>query len=289
MKCDCSWPSKKDLVYWIIFLVVFHFFNITASLAKDIKLVEYIGFAGNVTSIILGVIAILYSFYQNQTTVNASDKLDQSIKLLTEASSRVDTSVNQLHTISSVAMEVNSAASQVALASDDLKDLGNTIRDMQNNICATTVTGVEKVIKEILHKPDKNSPPINDLKKIDKAVLAKLILSGTPSLVDYFLYTALKLSEHKLQMDYSIYGRVYNEFRANVTEFSPWDNGFTNGYAFLLDSLDLMTWLGDEDISFAPELKNEILQQRSTYEKEFAFIDQQIEEHLAKHNQNPSN
>jgi hypothetical protein len=79
-----KFPDKKDFGYWILFLVIFNVFVITFRLGDNTSVVDYIGFAGTIMSLILAVIAIIYSFYQNSTYVNSTQKLESSADKIEE-------------------------------------------------------------------------------------------------------------------------------------------------------------------------------------------------------------
>ncbi|MBA9029456.1 hypothetical protein [Peribacillus huizhouensis] len=70
--------TKKDLGYWILILIGLICIILTLKLSDNASAVDYIGFAATLTSLLLSVVAIIYSFYQNSTYTSTSEKLESS-------------------------------------------------------------------------------------------------------------------------------------------------------------------------------------------------------------------
>ncbi len=68
----------------MIILVGFNIFSYTGRLAHDTTLLNYISFAGTVVSIILAVVAIIYSYYQSSAFENTTSKLEKSADFIGE-------------------------------------------------------------------------------------------------------------------------------------------------------------------------------------------------------------
>ncbi|WP_281659445.1 hypothetical protein [Halobacillus sp. Cin3] len=85
----CSFPDKKDMTYWIIILVLFSIGAFTVYYGSDKDVISHIGFGGTIVSILLALIAIIYSFYQSNTYENATHKLDTSAVKIEEATNKL--------------------------------------------------------------------------------------------------------------------------------------------------------------------------------------------------------
>ena len=59
-------------------------------------LVGYIGFAATVTSLAVGILAIVYALYSNSTFSNSSAQLSQSSKEISQTSERFTSSIKDL-------------------------------------------------------------------------------------------------------------------------------------------------------------------------------------------------
>lgn len=79
-----SFPNNRDFFYIVGFLSIAIIFIITGRLSDNINVVNYIGFAGTIVSMLLAVIAIIYSFYQSSTYANSTQKLDMTANKIEE-------------------------------------------------------------------------------------------------------------------------------------------------------------------------------------------------------------
>ncbi|XDD41653.1 hypothetical protein AB3N58_10050 [Leptospira sp. WS60.C2] len=70
--------TRKDLFYWLIFSIGLIIILISNEYNKDTNIVNYVGFAGTLISIILAVVAIIYSFFQNHTYSNINNQLNNT-------------------------------------------------------------------------------------------------------------------------------------------------------------------------------------------------------------------
>ncbi|UYG96739.1 hypothetical protein [Cytobacillus firmus] len=107
-----DFPSKRDFFYIVGFLVIAIIFIVSGRLSDNTSVVDYVGFAGTIVSILLAVIAIIYSFYQSSTYENSTQKLEITAK-------KIEQITNEL--------------SEVAEISGNIKYLKDTV-DKINNI-----------------------------------------------------------------------------------------------------------------------------------------------------------
>lgn len=85
-----KWIEKKDLVYWLIILITVWLLN-----SNYHTTLSQWAFAGTIISIILAVLAIIYSFDQSSTTLYSTRKLEETteeIRAITEVLK--ETSIN---------------------------------------------------------------------------------------------------------------------------------------------------------------------------------------------------
>lgn len=84
----------KDLIYWLIIVVLFSLLSSDIGQYNDLLLDNW-AFAGTIVSIILAVIAILYTFDQSSTTVASTKKLEESANRVEEATKELEgTNIN---------------------------------------------------------------------------------------------------------------------------------------------------------------------------------------------------
>ena len=70
--------DNKDYFYIVLIVSILFILWISADLYHREEIIDFISFAGTVTSIILGVIAIIYSMIQSATSVTSQKALDDS-------------------------------------------------------------------------------------------------------------------------------------------------------------------------------------------------------------------
>ncbi|MEI7013452.1 hypothetical protein [Leptospira licerasiae] len=63
MKFD--YITKKDLTYWLIVISILLVQSMTIRFGSNDKLLDYLGFASTLISIVLSLLAIIYTFFQN--------------------------------------------------------------------------------------------------------------------------------------------------------------------------------------------------------------------------------
>jgi len=83
--------EKKDMLYWILILILFIVWIITVKLGDDSSSIQYIWFASSISSLLLATLSILYSYFQNFSINSANDKLQMLI-------SEMWTNVSSIHT-----------------------------------------------------------------------------------------------------------------------------------------------------------------------------------------------
>lgn len=85
--------TKKDLGYWILILVLAIITILTWRLGDNPDVIGYLGFGGTIASILLAVVALIYSFFQTAASGNTTAILEDSAKKIesvTDSLKRVD-------------------------------------------------------------------------------------------------------------------------------------------------------------------------------------------------------
>jgi len=134
--------EKKDLAYWVIILAGTNILAFTGRLAHDTTLLNYVSFAGTVTSIILAVVAIIYSYYQSSTFENTTSKLENSADVINDVTEElrafnietltndvkttIDTVDNKLIALNETIHNIEYSFSQVT------SSLENQVHEIQN-------------------------------------------------------------------------------------------------------------------------------------------------------------
>ncbi|ABZ98275.1 hypothetical protein [Leptospira biflexa] len=125
--------SKKDLTYIIIFLVMVNLVIFTRNFYQNQKVFEAIGFLSSVVSIILSVLAIIYTFFQNFHSSTAIEQINSASKNLSEISTKIKDAMSSFEKVSD-----NLNSDLEIKFSGVKKDFGDITRDLINDIYKKT-------------------------------------------------------------------------------------------------------------------------------------------------------
>ena len=108
-----SMMEEKIPVYWAVIggLVLIAIFDVTTKLGNKPDVIQYIGFAGTITSLVLGVIAIFYSIISNTRSSEnigelkgATKEISDGAKIVSSVADRIN---NSLHSIEEISQNIN--------------------------------------------------------------------------------------------------------------------------------------------------------------------------------------
>ncbi|MBU8690940.1 hypothetical protein KM918_27020 [Priestia megaterium] len=143
MEKNDKFPTRKDMTYWIIILILFMVGSFTVYYGSNKDMVSHIGFGGTIVSILLAVIAIIYSFYQSSTYESTTYKLDTSAQKIEEAT-------KQLSDVSEIKTVLESFKGEVKEINESIIDLkgisnniGNGVNSMKESFENTKTTFFE--------------------------------------------------------------------------------------------------------------------------------------------------
>jgi hypothetical protein len=128
-----DFPNKRDFYYIVGFLIISIVLIFSGRLADNTQIVDYVGFAGTIVSILLAVIAIIYSFYQSSTYENANTKLDNSAQKIENATKELSNVSEIKTTINEFAKEVGDIKSSISSLSDIVSTIDNRVNSMNKN------------------------------------------------------------------------------------------------------------------------------------------------------------
>lgn len=130
MKCEDAWLSNREWVFVIILVILSQFIlhQYSSNMMNETQVINYISFSGTIVSIILAILAIVYSFFQSITQQSNSDKIASNLESLTGVASTVNTSVDtmtaQVETLNTVVDDVRKLPSDIVfLVSSALEKL----------------------------------------------------------------------------------------------------------------------------------------------------------------------
>lgn len=180
-----NWIEKKDLLYWIIIICLGTISIFTFKYKTADEVIDHWGFAGTIISIILAVLAIIYTYYQSATTVDSTKRLERSTKKVQKATTRVEEATKDLenNNISNVMNEFE-------------ERLAAIIREMQKGIHDNITSNFEP-LKSFINLQKENISrdktiqilSVEEWKRyIDNAVVKNLRNEGITLLYACFLY-----------------------------------------------------------------------------------------------------
>lgn len=139
---DFKIVTKKDMAYWFVMLVIFIIFWLSSYLYNDSKLVEYISFSGTIVSIILGIVAIIFSYFQNFTSSNTSEKLLETSNSLVSSLSSLDEYNENIgkyqNDIANIIESLNTLTNYMEDSASKLSKLGDSVEIVKNRVGSNT-------------------------------------------------------------------------------------------------------------------------------------------------------
>ncbi|NMH72797.1 hypothetical protein HF078_06915 [Bacillus sp. RO2] len=114
--------EKKDLAYWILILCLGSISVFTYEYSGDKEAINHWSFAGTIVSIILAVIAIIFTFYQSFSNEVSANKIEKAADKITAAT--IDLDVSELKQSSDV---INNLAENMRIHNENLQSKINAI------------------------------------------------------------------------------------------------------------------------------------------------------------------
>lgn len=129
-----NWIKKKDLLYWLIIICLGAISVFSFKYRKADEMIDHWGFAGTIVSIILAVLAIIYTYYQSATTVDSTKRLEKSAKKVQRATTKVEEATKELEN-SNIDSLVTSLESRITELINNVQvGIGDKLSDHQNEI-----------------------------------------------------------------------------------------------------------------------------------------------------------
>lgn len=241
--------TMKDLVYWIIMLILLNIFIITGRLSDNTTVLSYISFSGTLISIILAVIAIIYSYFQSSSFENMKTKLDDSVE-------KIQSATNDLESISQLSELTNKVS--------------DSICNFEHNI-SNSLQGIEKYIDELSFAID------TGISNLSQEVGGK-VSNVHSSIEEYNRNIKDLILKKKPSISVSSDEEVFYEF--SLLESGVFDRTIIILYSFYLlqnqpekDLHDVSHWLYDNGFSFSEQDDTEELGKEKTYSYYFGMLE----------------
>ncbi|HDR4864611.1 TPA: hypothetical protein QCR55_000943 [Bacillus cereus] len=127
-----EWVEKKDLAYWLIIIILFAVSTYTYKYSSNSDVITHWGFAGTIVSIILAIIAIVYTFFDNFTSKSSHQKLEESADKIKNITKKLDSNnlVDSSNKIEEIGLKLEAITSKM---DKQLESINNGINEMHNN------------------------------------------------------------------------------------------------------------------------------------------------------------
>jgi len=132
--------TKKDLFYWMVLLMYTIIIILTVKLTPKTDVIDYFSFGGTLASILLAIIAMIYSFFQNFSMQSSSDRLNETVTRVEKSVSNLDEFDTGIRNISN---EIELAGRQLATTTFELREgLNLTIDDLREKLTSLESSNV---------------------------------------------------------------------------------------------------------------------------------------------------
>ncbi|MGR5904429.1 hypothetical protein ACT7DI_01225 [Bacillus paranthracis] len=127
-----DWVQKKDLIYWLVIVMVCAISHYTYKYKDSGELISHWSFGGTIVSIILAIIAIVYTFYDNFTSKSSAQQLENSAGKIRDITEKLDSShlVNSSNKIEEISVQLEII----------MKNMDNKMKDISTEL--TTIRGM---------------------------------------------------------------------------------------------------------------------------------------------------
>ena len=221
-----EWIEKKDLFYWI--LIILLLWLLSSDYGKNNPLVlDNWTFTGTIVSIILAILAIVYTYAQNSTTLMTTNKLSESAEKIEEVTRKIeDTSIDVLFT------QLESKVNEIISVIDtSLKEEMDKHKDFLN---------------EFMKSKNFKSPFEDSFEIMSEEQWNKYIeeINKDNSLISELLYHIYIKNKKNLSYNYYHYANwiVNNTEGVNDKDgFSSFIATILNGAQYVLESLNVFT------------------------------------------------
>ncbi|MBL0576934.1 hypothetical protein JD491_04685 [Aeromonas caviae] len=187
---QCEYKSRKKMstrewvmvcVLIVLVQLLLHYW--TSESMNSGEVLAYVSFAGTIVSIILAVLAIIYSFVQTQAQQATSDSISREIFRLTDVATRIDTT----------SRGVTTAVAELPIVMSQLnelpKDMSNEFKMVISELSSSTMSLHEKTESmkaeilgklAVIHTPNDAEQHVaaNDINYIKYKGLSSLIVAG---------------------------------------------------------------------------------------------------------------
>lgn len=140
--------TGRDYFYWIAILIGWNILLLTSDFGANEEIISYVSFAGTITSIILAVVALLYSFIFNEKSSGAIEKFKSSAE-------NIEKHTNELKNVSE---SIEKWETTINNQTRELEQVSKLVNKWE-----TTILDVEKRINKKLDEQERTNERIRSV------------------------------------------------------------------------------------------------------------------------------
>lgn len=257
--------ETKDLLYWLLFIIIFSVLNFTYSYKNQTDIISHWSFAGTIISIILAIIAILFTLYQTVSGDLSSQKINQAVETLENLTNIIDTK-----SLQDSAENMKKAS---VLLENHVEDISKQFKGIQERLESTEI-GFEKSNnnEQVLISPNSSFP---------ESLLEEFLVNNFNNMATYpkfFLYGHLsaiyiykdQLSKFKnrqklnntltsIVINYDLNRKMESKDEKNEINLKHTIRGLARGSNGAINSLITNLGIKEMFLTLSPERQKEIL------------------------------
>lgn len=268
--------DSKDYNYWLFILVLLLVGLSTSQFGNNVSVLNYVSFAGTITSILLAVVAIIYSFFQNFSNINLNQKLIESADKIEKSIANIDSASKD---ISSTSSSIDNATNKMDSSSEKIESLIDTVNNslevfnkvseeltdrfesFSNDLQYTVNTRMEiaqSKISEVFDLVNSQTGSLNNPGKFDLSNSKEL----TPDMVKTFVDNASITGVMALYCNFLMYKKNKTlDLNSTLSEKLPYHGGYMFGYMVASANIGIIGMIRNkEDKTFSVTYYNETLQ-----------------------------
>ena len=248
--------SRREWLMTVFIALVIEYFIISWSheYKNQDSLISYISFAATIASLFLAVVAIIYGFFQGESSSRASSSLMAQLEKLGATS----------NTFSRATKEIDNQLERIVAVADRLGTLERSM-EVANTKIETVGVGIKEVKADIaLALREKGSPSsikVGNTSTVDLSKLGRQILRQSTFDADMMAYALAKYANSGQILSMNEFcSKFYMKTLGSTAENKGFDS-FAIGYTLLavLRSVGLVSYTSPkEDFQISDELKKNL-------------------------------
>ncbi|UPO88321.1 hypothetical protein [Niallia sp. Man26] len=233
-----DWVEKKDLFYWIIIICLGAISLFTYDYSGNKDAISHWGFAGTIVSIILAVVALIFTFYQTFSNNNSATIIEDAAKKIKKATDGFDT---------------NEIIKAGTIISDISENLQQQIRQLNQEMVSiradqtTSFKNIQKLFEQQLQQ-NNNKNEVGIYIELEPGEFINKIYFELPGILQFMIYSIYSFNKEKINLTRNMEENFLSGV-CNITitsESSEFIQGYAKGLYFsaLINSIIWLEFFG---------------------------------------------